>query len=272
MRRLQTFCLTTGLMFAFGASAALAAIIPTPEALERQSGTRPVTLTVVEPHLSTPKNPVEVTYLVFPAPVALAAALGPNWAARPKVIEFHALDGYVSRIDVARLTSGKAYFAFARADHSPFTADNLAQNEKNVPLGPYYLVWDNRSDPKLLAAGAHDWPYQVDDVSFSRDSDAALRPPGFDPALEPGLSNVKAECLTCHEVNGYGGEKAGGNLAAVARGLTMSDFVKWVLEPSAVKPDTKMPALSPRLPEAERRAIVDSIYKYLSQVPVVPGP
>jgi len=203
VRRLQTFCLTTGLMFAFGASAALAAIIPTPEALERQSGTRPVTLTVVEPHLSTPNNPVEVTYLVFQAPVALAAALGPNWAARPKVIEFHALDGYVSRIDVARLTSGKAYFAFARADHSPFTADNLAQNEKNVPLGPYYLVWDNRSDPKLLAAGAHDWP---------------------------------------------------------------------VLEPSAVKPDTKMPALSPRLPEAERRAIVDSIYKYLSQVPVVPGP
>src|SRR5208337_5173680 len=104
------FCLTTGLMFAFGASAALAAIIPTPEALERQSGTRPVTLTVVEPHLSTPKNPVEVTYLVFPAPVALAAALGPNWAARPKVIEFHALDGYVSRIDVARLT-GVSLFA-----------------------------------------------------------------------------------------------------------------------------------------------------------------
>ncbi len=270
MRRLQAFCLTAGLMFAFGASAALAAKIPAPEALERQSGARPVTLTVVEPHLSTPKNPVEVTYLVFPAPVALAAALGPNWAGRPKVIEFHALDGYVSRIDVARLTSGKAYFAFARADHSLFTVDNLAQNEKNVPLGPYYLVWDNRSDPKLLAAGAHDWPYQVDDVSFSRDSDAALRPPGFD--LEPRLSKVETQCLTCHKVNGYGGEKVGGNLAAVARGLTKSEFAKWVLEPSAVMPGATMPALSPNAPEAQRRATAELIYAYLSQVPVVPGP
>jgi hypothetical protein len=154
VRRLQAF--TAGLTFAFGASAALAAKIPAPEALERQSGARPVTLTVIEPHLGTRKNPVEVSYLAFPAPVALAAALGPDWSRRAKTIEFRALDGYVSRIDVARLTSGKAYFAFARADRSPFAVDNLAQNEKNVPLGPYYLVWDNRSDPELLAAGARD--------------------------------------------------------------------------------------------------------------------
>jgi hypothetical protein len=45
-----------------------------------------------------------------------------------------------------------------------------------------------------------------------------------------------------------------------------------VLQPSAVKPDTTMPALSPLLPAAERRAIAESIYKYLSQVPVVPEP
>jgi hypothetical protein len=42
----------------------------------------------------------------------------------------------------------------------------------------------------------------VDDVSISGESDAALRPPGFDPALEPGLAKVEAQCLTCHKVNG----------------------------------------------------------------------
>ena len=103
-------------------------------------------------------------------------------------------------------------------------------------------------------------------------SDAALRPAGFDPALEPGLSNVEAECLACHEVNGYGRDKVRGNLAAVARGLTMSDFVQWVLEPSAVKPVTTMPALWPQAPEAERRTAAESTYKYLSQVPVAPHP
>ncbi len=265
MRRLQAFCLVAGLMFGFGPSAARAASVPAPEILE-QSGVRPVTLTVIEPHISTPDNPVAVAYLAFPSPVALSAALGPDWARRAKTIEFRALDGYVSHIDVARLTSGKAYFAFARADGSPFTVDNLAQNEKDVPLGPYYLVWDDKADRELLSEGASDWPYQVVDVSFFEASDAALRPPRFDPALEPGLTNAKTHCLTCHKVNGYGGDKAGGDLALIARGLTASEFVQWALEPSSVKPDATMPALATGRPEAERRALAELIYEYLSQV------
>ena len=272
VRRLQAISLAARLAFGLCIPAALAAKIPDPETLAARSGAQPQTLTVIEPHLSTPQHPVEVGYRVFPASAALAAALGPDWAARAKTIEFRALDGYVSRIDVARLTSGKAYFAFARADGSPFAVDNLTQNEKHIPLGPYYLVWDNRSDPELLDAGASDWPYQVDDASLFNTSDAALRPAGFDPALEPGLADVKANCLTCHRVNGFGGDKAGGNLAAIARGLTMADFVKWVLEPSAVMPDTTMPALSPYLPEAKRRARAESIYEYLSQVPIAHDP
>jgi len=84
----------------------------------------------------------------------ISAALGPEWEAKTKTIEFRALDGYVSRVDVTRLANGKAYMAFARADRSPFTVNNLAQNEKNVPLGPYYLIWDNRADPELLLEGA----------------------------------------------------------------------------------------------------------------------
>jgi mono/diheme cytochrome c family protein len=162
--------------------------------------------------------------------------------------------------------------AFARVDHSPFSIDNLTQNEKNIPLGPYYLVWDNREDPELLSEGARNWPYQVIDVSIFNASEAALRPPGFNPALEVGLSNVKANCLTCHKVNGFGGEKVEGNLALVARRLPAAEFIKWTLEPSAVRPDTTMPALSTNLAEVERRAIAESIYEYLSQVPVGPAP
>ncbi len=268
MKKLLVLCLSA-MALGFIASSARAEKIPDPKTLADKSGVRPVTITVIEPHLSTPKNPVAVAYLAFPAPTALSAALGPGWA-KAETIEFRALDGYVSRIDVARLTSGKTYFAFARADRSPFTVDNRTQNEKNVPLGPYYLVWDNRDDPSLLAEGVRNWPYQVDDVSLFNVSDAALHPPGLNPALEPGLTNTKTHCLTCHKVNGYGGEKVGLNLALIARALTAPDFVKWTLEPSSVKPDTTMPALAANLPEAERRATAESIYDYLSHVPVLP--
>jgi mono/diheme cytochrome c family protein len=271
MGRSRACCLAVGFGLGFGASIAIAEKIPSPEALE-QSGARPVTLTVIEPHLSEPGHPVAIAYMAFPASAVLSAALGPDWTTKAKTIEFRALDGYVSRIDAAPLTSKKAYLAFARADHSPFSIDNLTQNEKNIPLGPYYLVWDNREAPELLSEGARDWPYQVIDVSIFNASEAALRPPGFNPALEVGLSNVKANCLTCHKVNGFGGEKVEGNLALVARRLPAAEFVKWTLEPSAVKPDTTMPALSTNLGEVERRAIAQSIYEYLSQVPVAPEP
>ena len=228
-----------------------------------------MTLTVVEPHESRPGRPVEVAYRAFPAPIALAAALGPDWASKAVAIEFRALDGYVSRIDVARLESGKAFFAFARADGRPFEVDNLGQNERHIPLGPYYLIWDNRRDPTLLAAGARDWPYQAADVVFADDSDAALRPLGFDPGLDNGLSATKANCLTCHQVNGWGGDKVAGDLALMARQMTKADFIRRALDPSAVDAKSTMPPLMPGAPEAARRAAAEAIYGYLNGVPAV---
>ena len=52
--------------------------------------------------------------------------------------------------------------------------------------------------------------------------------------------------------------------------MPAAEFVKWMLEPSSVKPDTTMPALSTNLDEAQRRAIAQSIYEYLSHVPIMP--
>jgi mono/diheme cytochrome c family protein len=269
VKRWQACCLVVELVVWPGWSIALAEKIPSPEALE-QRGARPLILSVIEPHLSTPEHPVAVDYLAFPAPVVISAVLGPEWEVRTKTIQFRALDGYVSRVDITRLATGKAYMAFARSDRSPFTVDNLAQNEKNVPLGPYYLIWDNKGDSELLSEGSQSWPYQVIDVSQFNASEAALRPAGFDRALEPGLSSAKVNCLTCHQVNGFGGGKVEGNLALVARAMPIAEFVKWTLEPSSVKPDTTMPALSPNRDEAQRRATAQSIYEYLSHVPIAP--
>jgi hypothetical protein len=99
VKRWQAYCLAVELVVWLGGSIALAEKIPSPEALE-QFGARPVTLSVIEPHLSTPEQPVAVDYLAFPAPVVISAAVGPEWEAKTKMIEFRALDGYVSRSPV----------------------------------------------------------------------------------------------------------------------------------------------------------------------------
>jgi hypothetical protein len=64
-----------------------------------------VTLTVIEPHLSAPGHLVAIDYLAFPVSIVLSAALGPDWRTKAETIEFRAHDGYVSRIEAARLTA-----------------------------------------------------------------------------------------------------------------------------------------------------------------------
>ncbi len=252
------------------AGTAGAAELPPPEELERRMGTPPGTVAVYEPHLSVGDRHVEVRYVGYPAVEVLQRILGGDWNRRGGAIEFRALDGYVSRIPVRRFHEEKAFIVFAHGDGAPFTVDNIRQNEKNVPLGPYYLVWDNMGNPALIAEGARDWPYQVAVVNPVALSDAALLPEGLDPRLRPGAMLVKAYCLTCHKVNGYGGEKFVGNLAEIAKSADRAAFLRPMLVPASEREGATMPALSNRLPEAERRRIAGAIFDYLRAVPVLP--
>jgi hypothetical protein len=247
---------------------ARAETLPSPSDFMKVSGVPPASLTVIEPHESRPGHPVEIAYRAFPASALLSAALGADWDAKADGILFRARDGYVSSVAIAPLKSGKAWLAFARADGSPFTVDNLDQSETNVPLGPYYLIWDNRADSDWAEKGSADWPYQVTSVTYAA-SETALRPPGFDSAFEPGLDRAQVRCLPCHSVNGYGGEKASGDLAAIARGLSRTAFLQWVLTPAKAEPTTTMPPMSPNLPEDDRQADARAIYDYLSHVPPI---
>ena len=252
------------------AGAAHAADLPAPQALQRQMPTPPQAFAVYEPHLSVGDRHVTIRYVGWPAVAVFERLLGRNWQKRGEAVEFRALDGYVSRLPVSRFLRERAYLVFARQDGAPFTVDNLRQNEKDVPLAPWYLVWDNIGNPALIAEGARNWPYQVKEIGLVALSDAALLPKGLDPRFRPGAALAKTHCLTCHKVNGYGGEKFAGNLAEIAKGYDRADFFRLLLVPAAQRDGATMPALSDRLPEAERRRIAGAIFDYLRAVPVLP--
>ena len=251
-------------------SAAGAEQLPSAQDLQKLIGAAPRTIVVYEPHLSVGDKNVAVEYIGYRAVEVMEAVFGQGWRETADTIEFRALDGYVSRIDTRRLQSDKAFVVFARKDGSGFTVDNIAQNEKNVPLGPYYLVWDNISDSELLAEGASNWPYQVSQINLVNLSDDALLPSGLDARHHHGAELAKKHCLSCHKINGYGGEKFLGDLAEIAKEFDEAAFLSWVLVPSSVKEGTTMPALSQRLPEAERRRIAKALYDYLTNISVVP--
>lgn len=257
-------------LLACAGHAAGAAELPSPEGLQRQIQTPPRAIAVYEPHLSVGGRHVTIRYVGYPAVAVLKRLFGADWRRRGKTVEFRALDGYVSRIPVQRFSGEKAYIVFARQDGAPFTVDNLRQNETGIPLGPYYLVWDNVSNPALLAEGARNWPYQVNEIRLVTLSDRALLPKGLDPRFRSGVGLVKTHCLNCHTVNGYGGEKFEGNLAEIVKDYDRADFFRLLLVPAVERPGATMPSLPGRLPEAERRRIAGAIFDYLRAMPVLP--
>lgn len=267
LRWLRLFLLA-GLMAPL--AVALAVTLPASPALKDLLKQPSVVVKVVEPHLSTLERPVTVEYTGYTAESVLDAVFGSAWTAKGLDIEFRALDGYVSRIPNERFRQYRAYLVFERKGQPEFSVDNLSQNEKKVPLGPYYLVWDNIAAPALLPEGGTYWPYQIAQVLLSGSRAEALLPAGMAARFSEPAELAQKYCLTCHQVNGFGGEKYPINLAARVKGLDESTFTRWVLTPSLVKPGTTMPPVSNSLPDGKRQAMAAALYDYLKSLPVKP--
>lgn len=245
-----------------------AAELPPPRSLEVALGTAPATVEVVEPHLALDNTLPRVRYVGWPIERVLDQLLGQGWSQRDGEIEFRALDGYVSRVPVERFRRYRAFLVHARADGAAFTVDVAAQNEKNVPLGPYYLVWDNVTDEALRADGASLWPYQVAAINSVADILAALLPGDLAGRFEQEARLVIRHCLTCHKLNGQGGEKHPIDLAERVRDMPPDEFERWVLDPNGVRPGTTMPAFQANRSQSERIEGARSLYRYLRAMPV----
>lgn len=243
-----------------------AAPMPPPGELGGIMGTPAQEVTVLEPHLLGNGGDATTRYLAYPAPDVLAALFGAGWHEGTEAVEFRALDGFVARITIERFDTDAAFLAFARADGAPFTVDNLGQNQTGVPLGPWYLIWDNIANPELVRAGASAWPYQVAEITPVRRADTIPMLPGLERAAEL----TREKCLVCHQLNGTGGTKAEGNLARMVKAWDEEDFMDLVLTPAAQREGSTMPALTQTLPDAERRAMARAIFSYLVAVPVTP--
>ncbi|MBB2487898.1 cytochrome c family protein [Mitsuaria sp. WAJ17] len=226
---------------------------------------------VMEPHLSRPGQPsVQVRYRGWPARVFLDRWLGKGWDLPEGELEFRAQDGFVSRIPVERFQRHQAWVVTGRVDGQAFQVDNHAQGEKQVPLGPYYLVWDNLAEPALQAEGGAVWPYQVVSVRRTPSSRAALLPGAMAPRYAAQAQALQTHCLSCHQVNGYGGDKMPLNLALRAREIDSKRWSAWLLQPAQLKPGTTMPPLSEGLPQAEREALAQQLQDYLKALPLQP--
>ena len=135
--------------------------LPNPEMLQALLGNSPEGIRVFEPHLAHGGKNTEVEYLGWPAVLVFDHFFGKEWRHQNGDIEFRALDGYVSKIDIRKFNQYRAFLVFSIKGDKPFVVDNISQNQRNVRLAPYYLVWDNIGSQQLIEEGSSNWPYQV---------------------------------------------------------------------------------------------------------------
>lgn len=148
-------------------SEARAEPLPAPDVAGAWSKREPLTVEVANPHVVAGAVGPRERFRGFPAAELLDAVVGPGWRGAGRGVEFRAADGYVSRVPSDHLQRYSAWLVFERADSAPFVTDNIYLGQRDVPLGPWYLVWDNIGHPELIPLGDHYWPYQVVEMAVA---------------------------------------------------------------------------------------------------------
>ena len=248
-------------------SPAIAESLPPPAELEKLIDTKPGAIKVFEPHLSVDGQKIAVEYVGFPIDAVLSKLFGTGWQASNGNFDFRAVDGYVSSISPQLLEKYKPILAFRRKDGRAFTVNNPHQHEKNVPLGPYYLVWDNISNEALFKDGAYHWPYQVNEIKANKAFPGALIPNQSGHSYAKQIKLAQKSCLPCHQINGAGGSKFASDLVMSTKKMHRPQFMQWVTSPEKVKAGTSMPPINTALSAAERNDIASELYDYLTAFP-----
>lgn len=196
-------------------------------------------------------------YWVLPVKPLLDKVYGPKAYGEDIAFVFVCRDGYRSAVKAEELKVLPAYLAFSSSDSKPF----MLGDKK---LGPYYLVWDSEQYPERKVGG--NWPYQVvaiDRVSFSQAYSATLPPPRSSPQVQHGFALFRKNCLSCHQINGQGGNMA----VDLNRPYSVTEYIKkpylqkLIDNPQKVRARATMPPLSQAI--AKRSQAILDIIAYL---------
>jgi len=189
---------------------------------------------------------------------------------------FTCRDGYQPTVPVARFLEHAAWLAFERVGSEDFAIDKHESGRlQRVDLGPFYLVWENVGDARLLREGDYGWPYQVVAVDRirARERFPRMAPPAeAPPRVREGFRAFRIHCSRCHTVNGEGGSIGPELNAAPAPAGTRDPawLRRWIDDPSRFVPAARMPPLNPGLPD--RAETIDALVAYLRAMAERPLP
>jgi len=188
---------------------------------------------------------------------------GPTWK-KAHGLSFTCRDGYIAHIPLKEIRRYQPMLAYSMVNGEDFRVDNLKQNEKDVNLGPLYLVWNNLRYSKLKAQGAKNWPYQIVAINLERkDPLLALRPDKHASSqIKQGHKIFAKNCLTCHAINKLGGQK-GPDLSEIISLKSEAEIKAYILDPRKLNPDSIMPAMFEKKSKKMAQRQIQFLYEYL---------
>jgi hypothetical protein len=157
------------------------------------------TISVFDPHENKIMN-----YNGFSFKEILKLVYGDEWQKNDEIL-FECMDGYDSAIPTTEFLSKNSFLVYAISNVENFVITNRLQDNKQIYLSPFYLIWDLENSPNI---NTHYWPYQVETIDLINFKE---RFPNMIPSeksstnIQEGFVLFRQNCMTCHSINGEGG-------------------------------------------------------------------
>ncbi|MGQ7944555.1 c-type cytochrome [Flavobacterium sp. WC2509] len=177
------------------------------------------------------------------------------------LIVFECIDGYKPEMPLELFLKAKPYLAFKDIDAAKGSNwERIIKDGNEMNADPFYLVYtsvptDNQE---------YKWPYNV--IKFqlvSKNINNALKPID-DEKVTKGFVLYQKQCITCHAINGIGGEM-GPELnypKSVTEYWKENELVDYIVNPASFRNKVKMPTLG--ITKQQSQEIVDYL-KYMSE-------
>ncbi|PKB18119.1 cytochrome c family protein [Flavobacterium sp. 5] len=178
------------------------------------------------------------------------------------VIIFECIDGYKPEMPLELFLQAKPYLAFKDADAPKDSNwERIIKNGNEMNADPFYLVYTSSI---ATTNQEYKWPYNV--IKFqlvSKNINNALEPKNDEKATK-GFVLYQKYCITCHAINGIGGEM--GPELNYPKNVTEywkeTELVDYIVNPASFRHKVKMPTLG--ITKQQSQEIVDYL-KYMSE-------